>query len=133
MLKRETLSEEHRELASLADAIVDLVAAPAPDFQTLGALRWRMSRVLLVHLAKEDKLLYPQLRHSDRPGAARLATRFAEEMGDLAQSFTEYVEDWPVQRAQTDWTGFATATRAILDRLRERIRREETELYPLLG
>lgn len=133
MLERATLSREHHDLAVLADAISAQVDAAQPDFEALGALRWRFSRILLAHLAKEDKLLYPQLRQDDRPAAGAIAARFSREMGDLARAFTDYVEDWPVKRAQADWSGFATATRGILHALRNRIQREEAELYPLLG
>lgn len=133
MLKREDLSREHDELNMLATEILNHVDAAAPDFQALSNLRWRMSRVLLIHLAKEDRLLYPELRRSMQPGVSGLATRFADEMGGLALAFTDYVTNWPVQRAMADWRGFRRSTRAILTDLSDRIRREEQELYPLVS
>ena len=74
----------------------------------------------------------PPLAGGGSAPARALSERFADEMGGLAVAFTEYVEDWPIQRAMADWTGFRARTRAILSTLGERIRREEAELYPLI-
>lgn len=132
MLKRATLSGEHDELSALADGILDQLATDPPDYEALGTLRWRLNRVLLLHLAKEDKLLYPRLSQHVSVEARRVAERFAVEMGGLAAAFTAYIMDWPIERAQRDWPVFATKTREVLAALQHRIRREERELYPLI-
>lgn len=132
MLDRKMLSAEHRELAELAAALLDRVASSEPAPERIAQLRWQMTRKLLAHLAKEDTLLYPRLiAGSDRRTAA-LAARFADEMGDLAQTYRDYVANWSSDRIVAEWTGFGIETRRVMQALTHRIGREETVLYALI-
>ncbi len=132
MLSRKTLSAEHDELRELAAALLACVAAPQPDLTALGKARWLLTRKLLAHLAKEDALLYPRLRASPDPRVAAVATRFAAEMGSLADRYRAYVAAWPAERIAGDWIAFGAATRQILQLLLRRIEGEETMLYTLI-
>ncbi|BCA58057.1 hemerythrin domain-containing protein [Sphingomonas sp. HMP6] len=127
MLDRLILSKEHAELEALAVKLLEEVEAAAPG-KTLSALRWRLNHVLMVHLAKEDKVLYPYLQLL--PETRALALRFEIEMGALAQTYLAYASSWPIERVEADWRGFGDATRTIMRALRRRILREERDLYP---
>lgn len=132
MLSRKTLSAEHDELRRLAQALLDCVAAPRADPARLGAVRWSLTRKLLAHLAKEDTLLYPRLRAGRDPRAAAVATRFAADMGTLADRYRAYVSAWPAERIAGDWLAFGRATRQVLQLLQRRMEKEETVLYALI-
>ncbi|GEM72253.1 hypothetical protein SAQ01S_20190 [Sphingomonas aquatilis NBRC 16722] len=132
MLSRKTLSAEHDELRELAAALLACVAAPHCDPSRLGKARWLLTRKLLAHLAKEDALLYPRLRAGRDPRAAEVATRFAAEMGALADRYRAYIAAWPAERIADDWIAFGAATRQILQQLLRRIGGEETMLYTLI-
>ncbi|WP_235512460.1 hemerythrin domain-containing protein [Sphingomonas sp. Leaf17] len=132
MLDRQCLSREHDELIALTTALVAQVTRAAPDLAGLSTVRWRFNRVLLMHLAKEDKLLYPQLTRSPSPTTARLAELFAAEVCGLAADYAAYMQRWPVERIEGEWPAFAKDTRRILDALGKRIAREENELYPCI-
>lgn len=132
MLSRKTLSAEHDELRRLAQALIACVAAPQADPAQLGPLRWSLTRQLLAHLAKEDALLYPRLRAGRDPRAAAVATRFAADMGALADRYRAYMSTWPAERIAGDWLAFGRATRQVLQLLLQRIEREETVLYTLI-
>lgn len=132
MLSRETLSREHAELDALALQLLDHVKSRTCDTEGLSALRWRLNHVLMVHLAKEDKLLYPRLKASGEPRTRGLADRFAEEMGGLGATYGAYTAEWTMERVAADWPGFAVATRTGMRALRQRIQREERDLYPCL-
>ena len=128
MTLRAKLSAEHAELDRLADRMLTIVTqtAPPPDFATI---RWRLNHVLGVHLAQEDRHLYPALERSSDRLTRALARRFAEEMGGLATIHQRYCVRWPREAIEADWSGFCRDTRAIMQLLRRRIRREELELY----
>ncbi|AXJ97009.1 hemerythrin domain-containing protein [Sphingomonas sp. FARSPH] len=126
------MSAEHDELLGLGEELVACIAETVPDHAAVARLRWAMTRKLLAHLAKEDTLLYPRLKASRDPRAAAMATRFADEMGDLAEKYRAYIADWPAERIDADWRQFGAETRRILQALRQRIAREETMLYALL-
>lgn len=132
MLDRECLSREHDELTTLAASLVAQVAQARPDLAGLSTVRWRFNRVLLMHLAKEDKLLYPQLARSSLPRVAQLAERFAAEVCGLAADYAAYMQRWPVERIESQWSLFGQDTRRIVAILNTRIRREESELYPCI-
>ena len=130
MLNREQLSKEHAELDALAVRLLEAVEAASPP-TGLSALRWRLNHVLMVHLAKEDKLLYPSLMAM--PTTKALAQRFSDEMGGLAEAYLAYNSAWPIERVEAEWAGFGVATRGVMKALRQRILREERDLYPRIA
>ena len=132
MMTRELLSKEHLEIDAMARELLDIVSRPSPPSESLAALRWRLNHSLMIHLVKEDQLLYPALRKSTDQHVASIATQFSTEMGGLAQAFVDYMNAWNGATIGRDWAGFGAATKAVLTTLRERIRREEEELYPRL-
>jgi iron-sulfur cluster repair protein YtfE (RIC family) len=132
MLDRKMLSAEHDELATLAAELVARVASADPAPEAIAPLRWQLTRKLLAHLAKEDTLLYPRLIAGSDRRAAMMAARFADEMGDLAQSYREYVANWSSDRIVAEWAGFGNETRRVMQALTQRIGREETMLYALI-
>ena len=130
MLSRVKLSAEHAELDALAVKLLTEVDAEAPS-DTLSGLRWRLTHVLMVHLAKEDKVLYPRLLA--QPQTYAVAKRFADEMGDLSETYLHYTATWTIERVEGDWAGFGEATRRVMTALRRRILREERDLYPRIA
>jgi len=125
---REMLSGEHAELAMLANRLLARIEGDEPS-SGFSEIRWQLNRVLAAHLSKEDKFLYPQLGRSDDPQTRALARRFAFEMGGLAAEHEAYCRRWPIDRIRIDWQGFKRETHAIIDMLKRRIDREESELY----
>lgn len=132
MLNRECLSREHAELSALAEALSALLTGATPDLAGLSAVRWRFHRTLLMHLAKEDKLLYPQLARSPLPRTAHIAAQFASDVCGLAQDYAAYMQRWSIERIEAEWTTFGRETCVILAALTVRIAREEAELYPCI-
>jgi len=130
MLNRAILSAEHAELIDIADLFAIELRALTPNLERLASLRLRFSRVLLLHLAQEDHLLYPTLKRTTDGPTRELAARFEAEMGQLGDIYRRYVTRWSSIAIAQDWDGFRTDTRSFLAALRRRIRREETELYP---
>ena len=132
MLNRDILTREHDEIDALAVHLLAQVArldAPADD---IAAARWKLTRLLLAHLAKEDRLLYPAMKKDADRKLAGMATRFADEMGGLAADYSGYVSQWNIDAMCRDWKAFQAETRRVLTALRRRIARENSELYPLM-
>lgn len=91
-----------------------------------------LSGKLLVHLAVEDRLLYPEILHCADPAVRAVGQRFLEEMGPISQAFKSYSIRWGTQGAiQSEPAAFVAETKSILAAVEERIRREDRELYPL--
>ena len=128
-LRRETLVEEHAALGAVIGDLLRCAALRPLPFAELAQLRWRLSRLLLAHLAKEDRLLHPMLQRGADPVAAALSRRFEEEMGGLSDGFKAYMQDWDAPRIEAQPDAFETATRGLAAALADRIHREETQLY----
>jgi hypothetical protein len=132
MLTIATLSNEHARIEAVVAELLDITTRSRAPVAGISALRWRLNHLLAIHLAKEDKHLYPQLKASPIAEIAVMAARFEAEMGGLAEGFAAYGRKWDAQAMHADWEGFCKDTRQILLTLRWRIEREERDLYPRL-
>ena len=52
-------------------------------------------------------------------------------MGGLGKVFSNYNDKWQVSAIRKDTAGFASETQGVFAALTQRIKRENTELYPL--
>lgn len=123
------LRKQHDQIGILAAELLAAVSGDEP--KPVAAIRWRLARDLMAHLALEDRWFYPEMIRSGEARAATTAARFQQEMGDLAAQFTAYLSIWTDPRLTEDWDGFRAATRTVLSALAARIDRENKELYPL--
>lgn len=101
------------------------------DAEAVRAMLETLAGHLSVHLEAEDHGLYPALARADDPVTRDTAERFSAEMGGLAGAFTRYMTAWPVHAIRGNSQRFAAESIATLAVLRQRIAREDAELYPL--
>lgn len=126
---------QHRELLDIvrdlgAQLEVERLAKDATQARTLLSM---LAGKLSVHLAMEDKALYPRLLQHQNAETRELASKFMREMGGIHGVFKEYVARWPTALAiQTNGTAFVLETNQIFEALGSRIKREHAELFPML-
>lgn len=135
MRKTETYRQHHQELRAIA-ARIEAVLDPhsvAADPTAVSAIVRELFGKFSVHLAIEDNSLYPRAKATADATLRAVVHRFEAEMGDLGQRFDAYRQAWPgplaIGRAPDR---FATETRAVLQALKERVGREESQLYDLI-
>ena len=124
---------QHQEILAI---VTDINERRVPDQikkdpRSLRMLLSSLAGRLNIHLAMEDKSLYPRLIEVNVENSKSLATAFKTEMGDLAQGFSAYNQRWHAAAIGSDPEGFARETRAVFTALAKRIARENTQLYPL--
>ena len=103
------------------------VAGSSEQIRTLLA---GFAGLLKMHLASEDKGLYPQLLQSNDAALKAMAGRYMNEMGGMKTAFEAYLGKWPSAAsilAKPD--PFRTETTALFQALGKRIDRENNELY----
>lgn len=125
---------QHDALEALSDELKDAMSRlrSPQDATSCAAILARMTGVLTVHLAAEDRSLYPRLIDSDGEVAATTAKQFVEEMGGLATAYRQFESRWSSGTAiYSDTEAFREEANAILAALGHRIARENKELYPL--
>ena len=135
MRKTETYRTHHSELRGIVariEAMLDPVGiATAPD-AVANVVRELFGK-FSVHLAIEDNSLYPRAKAHADARLREVAQRFETEMGGLSQRFDSYRKAWPGPLAiARDPAGFVADTRAVLDALKARVTREESQLYDLI-
>jgi hypothetical protein len=132
-IDRHKLTEQHTALEESAARLTAAVGSEVPDMEELARAKWQLGYRLAVHLAHEDRHVYPELKAHANPRIAKLAGLYEREMGDLDQRFRGYLAGWAPDRIVAEWPTYVRETRVILSLLAQRVAREEQELYPLLG
>lgn len=126
----ELLKAQHEELEQSAAALLEAVSSEAR--QSIAPLRWRFARLLIAHLAVEDRFFYPRIIAGDDTAAAQVALRFQQEMAGLSDMFSQHMAKWTDDLIGKDWSGYSREVKDILARLQQRIDRENRELYTLM-
>lgn len=92
----------------------------------------RFSAKLNMHLAMEDRALYPRLMASDNKEISKTAQDFLDEMGGIKKVLEAYIFRWSVQREMKEnYQDFEKETKGLIAALGQRIERENNILYPL--
>lgn len=92
-----------------------------------------MSSTIKLHLAVEDRLLYPALQGAADPELARLGEQFQREMGAIAAAYMEFARHWNTpERVRADAEGFRADANTVLRQVYERMQRENRDFYPLI-
>ncbi len=126
--QHDELLEKAGELSKLLDdekLTNDATAARDVLSSLLGKLK--------IHLAVEDKALYPKLKNLGNPEIAAIATQYQEEMGGIAEFVSNYSKKWPSAYAISDNAKlFIEETKQLISALGTRIKKENDHLYKLV-
>jgi hemerythrin-like domain-containing protein len=132
MINVDNFRQQHREIMQVVSDISPRLVAERlkEDASGVRSMISALAGKLLVHLAMEDRSLYPTLTGSGDKAVVSLARAFMDEMGDLKVVFNDYLKKWPTAMAiQADVNAFISDTRGIFNALGRRVEREDKELY----
>lgn len=129
------LQKQHEQINGIIQEIVTLTKDNLEEKSFEIALKiGQLAGVITVHLQSEDKFLYPNLLKHEKSLVRSMAASFTKEMGDLSKKFevfkTTYKQPQNIKDNPQKFKQDLEKVVALLDR---RIKREEVELYPLLG
>lgn len=126
------LMGQHVEILRQLDDLRRLSRAGIADnAQKLASGVIAMSSLIKLHLAAEERALYPALQRSGTPVLAQLGKRFQADMGPIATAFETFARSWNTpQRIRDDAEGFRRAANDTLRCLWERMRLENRDFYP---
>jgi iron-sulfur cluster repair protein YtfE (RIC family) len=135
MAATQTYRVQHAELFEIVTQITPLIESGSLP-QNAAEVRKLVSALagkLSIHLAMEDKSLYPKLMTHKNPDVRALSTRYTEEMGMLAEHFTRFNQRWlTAQMIAKDAEGFVAEINLLFEALRTRIDKENHELFKLV-
>lgn len=93
----------------------------------------QLSGIIKMHLASEDKYVYPVLMQHHDIKIKTTAEAFAYEMGALAKVFEKYKMKYlGASKVAENAAAFLSETEKVFSVLKERISKEDLSLYPLL-
>ena len=134
MARTSALRAQHAAAEQLFDEIFDLIRSYRDDRDAyrLSLKLARLTAVLRTHFVMEDELLYPRIIASDHREAAVMARVFQSELGHLSDQFERFVERWSLSDAiAASLDQFEYEAGMLFAAIRDRIRRENDELFPL--
>lgn len=130
-LIREML-EDHRALLAIYGGLVK--AVDAKDGVAFKFKLGDFKSMLVAHLLKEAVKLYIYLRQrmKDDEGAYQLVTAYKSEMDGISRVAMDFVDEYSKKSVhEIDYAQLSIRIKEIGWLLGDRIRREESELYPL--
>jgi hypothetical protein len=124
---------EHVDLLAAVTTLRELVQTGVQEHaEAIVGQLVSMSSVIKLHLAAEDRVLYPALINAADPRVAQTGQQFQQEMGDLAQAYAGFVSRWNLaSKISQDPEGFRGDANNVFKALHLRVQRENRELYPL--
>ncbi|WP_232318365.1 hemerythrin domain-containing protein [Sphingomonas sp. TDK1] len=121
------LRRDHEMIDILARRLSGLLESDASPVDLSNALDHLLNCVA-EHLAREDTAIYA-LALSAKPGISRAKVdQVRDEFERLKAHWQDYLQFWTPAQIAADRAGFATASRALLPRLRNRVKLEESLL-----
>lgn len=92
----------------------------------------KLAGILKIHLSSEDKFLYPRLKEAKDLKVQELATKYDAEMGDLSQAYIDFKGKYNTRiKINADINGFKKEYNDVIKLLKERLMKEDNDLYPM--
>jgi hypothetical protein len=130
----ENLTRQHKELVRTATEMFGWLDAAKLRARGAGDVHRALSSlsgILNVHLAMEDRSLYPNLVNHRDAALRTLAVRFLEERAAIRQRYDDYKARWHTTGAiEAGAEKFIDETRQILGMLWNRMKMEDDVLHP---
>lgn len=120
-----------RAIKEMRDRSKAGVATHAKD---IAHIIMRMHSKVSLHLATENKVMYPAIYALQDHELSQMAHGFQDEMDGLAKAFDAFCHRWRSAGAlANDPEGFRADANTVMKALHQRIQRENTIFYPRLS
>jgi hemerythrin-like domain-containing protein len=129
------LKRQHSEIKEVIAAVMTLIDGSdvKESAASIPAVLDDVSGLIGSHLRLEDQEVYPILIESTALEIRQTAQQFHDNMGGLAEEFQDYLGRYKKPSdVTTNILRFRYESRRIFERIRYRMQREESDLYPLL-
>ena len=122
----------HVEILSAIKSLRDLTHLGVEENSSeIVRLLSAMSLTIKMHLAIEDRILYPSLRQSENATVSAMSNIYQEEMKGIASAYIKFANHWSNAASLiTDPKKFRDEANVVLKTVHSRIMKENTEFYP---
>jgi len=92
-----------------------------------------LSSVVRLHLAVEDRVLYPSVQASGSEQLKRMSRMYQAEMDGIASEYLSFAAKWhTAPQIVRDPDGFRAMANVVLKQVFDRMQRENREFYPAI-
>ena len=92
-----------------------------------------LGKVVTLHLAIEDRILYPAVRQAENAHIAAMGEAYQEEMKGIANRYIRFTNTWSdPARVAAEPDAFRAAANTVLKDVYQRMQRENREFYPAI-
>ena len=130
----ERFKRQHVEILQRIDALRTLVHAGIDKHAAEIARHvHELGTVVKLHLAIEDRILYPAAQGADNTQIAAMAKAYQEEMTGIATPYIRFTNQWSdAARVAASPEDFRAQANTVLKNVYQRMQRENHEFYPAL-
>ncbi len=119
-----------RDIATLRQLVHGGIDANA---EQIAARLIGMSGNIKLHLAVEDRVLYPVLRTSADAALARMSLLYQGEMADIVAAYLDFAATWQsAAQVRANAEQFRADANNVLRTLHQRMQKEDHEFYPAI-
>lgn len=92
-----------------------------------------LGKVVTLHLAIEDRILYPAVQKAPDATIAAMGAAYQEEMKGIANRYIRFTNQWSnPERLAAEPDEFREAANTVLKEVYQRMQRENREFYPAI-
>ncbi|MEX5748122.1 hemerythrin domain-containing protein [Massilia sp. X63] len=130
----EKFKHQHIDILSSIARLRQLSRAGVTDnAAAIAAQIVEVSGIIKLHLAVEDRSLYPALEACADARLVNMSRAYRTEMKDIAQAYLGFAAKWNTARqVALEPEGFRADANRVLRHLFERIQREDHAFYPAI-
>lgn len=119
-----------RRIADLRNLVHQGIEANA---QHIARQIHELGTVVKLHLAVEDRILYPAVRRAADARISAMGETYQEEMKGIANAYIRFTSKWSdAARLAAEPEGFRAEANTVLKTVYERMVRENHEFYPAI-
>lgn len=136
MINLTQLEKQHQNIKDEIKTIVDMTEKSDYENNLIEITLHinKLAGLLNVHLLSEDEFMYPALKASADSEIRAMAESYSHEMGDLVTEFSAYKNSYNTKnKVLADINEFIPATKAILNKINNRMNKEDNNLYNLIA
>ncbi|MDH5766027.1 MAG: hemerythrin domain-containing protein [Gammaproteobacteria bacterium] len=128
------LKKQNTEISDLIQILETLVKEKSlANNPFVCELVERFNEKVWMHLVFEENTIYSELARHHNPDISNIAKTFHENAREIKKRFAHYVKLWCHSiKENKDHPAFVTESNAIFELIRERVRYELEEVFPLV-
>ncbi len=132
MKQLDQMKEAHKKIYSSLDEIDKMLNDIEDNTSEVAKEISRLAGTLKVHLASEDRYLYPTMLKSTDVTLHKKAKEFQTSMGGLSQKFMIFKDQYNTQaKIKQNLSTAENDIKQMLKKINDRMHKEDKELYPL--